>query len=108
MINTEILNEIKCIQESEYARKSDKQLISYELLSQLNRGKNKGVQPMAFKIFNENKKRKLSIESILEIRKKYNPYVYGKKRLAVEYGVSVSAIYKILKGQIWKNNLTSF
>ena len=40
---------------------------------------------------------KLSIEKIMEIRKKYNPYVYGKLRLAKEYGVSKTLIHKILK-----------
>jgi hypothetical protein len=40
--------------------------------------------------------RKLSIDKILEIRKKYNPYVYGKLRLAMEYGVS-----KTLKNKKW-------
>ena len=97
MNNKIVLQELKKIQESEYAKKSDKQLISYEILSELHKGKNVGIQPIAFKIFNENRKRKLSIDKILEIRKKYNPYVYGKLRLAKEYGVSKTLIHKILK-----------
>ena len=96
MNNKVVLQELKKIQESEYAKKSDKQLISYEILSELQKGKNVGIQPIAFKIFNENRKRKLSIDKILEIRKKYNPYVYGKLRLAKEYGVSKTLIHKIL------------
>ena len=96
MINQVVLTEIKKIQDSDYAKKSDKQLISYEILSELHKGKNMGIQPIAFKIFNENRKRKLSNDQILEIRKKYNPYVYGKLRLANEYGVSKSLIHKIL------------
>jgi DNA invertase Pin-like site-specific DNA recombinase len=55
-----------------------------------------GIQPIAFKIFNENRKKKLSNDQISEIRKKYNPYVYGKLRLAKEYGVSKTLIHKIL------------
>jgi hypothetical protein len=55
-----------------------------------------GLQPIAFRIFNENRIRKLSNNQILEIRKKYNPYVYGKLRLAKEYGVSKTLIHKIL------------
>ena len=55
-----------------------------------------GIQPIAFKLFNDNKTRKLSIDKILEIRRKYNPYVYGKLRLAKEYGVSKTLIHKIL------------
>jgi len=96
MNNKVVLQELKKIQESEYAKKSDKQLISYEILSELHKGKNVGIQPIAFKIFNENRKRKLSIDKILEIRKKYNPYVYGKLRLAKEYGVSKTLIHKII------------
>jgi hypothetical protein len=96
MINQVILTEIKKIQDSDYAKKTDKQLISYEILSELHKGKNMGIQPIAFKIFNENRIRKLSNDQILEIRMKYNPYVYGKLRLAKEYGVSKTLIHKIL------------
>jgi hypothetical protein len=96
MIDQFVLTEIKKIQDSDYAKKTDKQLISYEILSELHKGKNLGIQPIAFKIFNENRIRKLSIDQILEIRMKYNPYVYGKLRLAKEYGVSKTLIHKIL------------
>jgi hypothetical protein len=96
MNNKVVLQELKKIQESEYAKKSDKQLMSYEILSELHKGKNMGIQPIAFKLFNDNRTRKLSIDKILEIRKKYNPYVYGKLRLAKEYGVSKTLIHKIL------------
>jgi hypothetical protein len=96
MINQVVLKEIKKIQDSDYAKKTDKQLISYEILSELHKGKNMGLQPIAFRIFNENRIRKLSNNQILEIRKKYNPYVYGKLRLAKEYGVSKTLIHKIL------------
>jgi len=101
MNNKAVLEELKKIQESEYAKKSDKQLISYEILSELHKGKNNGIQPVAFKIFNENRTRKLTIEKILEIRKKYNPYVYGKLRLAKEYGVSKTLIHKIINKQYY-------
>jgi DNA invertase Pin-like site-specific DNA recombinase len=96
MINQVVLTQIKKIQDSDYAKKTDKQLISYEILSELHKGKNMGIQPIAFKIFNENRKKKLSNDQISEIRKKYNPYVYGKLRLAKEYGVSKTLIHKIL------------
>jgi hypothetical protein len=96
MINQVVLTQIKKIQDSDYAKKTDKQLISYEILSELHKGKNMGIQPIAFKIFNENRIRKLSNDQILEIRMKYNPYVYGKLRLAKEYGVSKTLIHKIL------------
>ena len=96
MTNKNILEELKKIENSDFAKKSDKQLISYEILSELHKGKNMGIQPIAFKIFNENRKRKLSIDKIIEIKKKYNPYVYGKLRLAKEYGVSKTLIHKII------------
>jgi hypothetical protein len=97
MINSDLLKEINSIQQSEFAKKSDKQLNSYEILAQLKKGENKGIQPQAFKFFNDNRKRKLSVELIEEIKNKYNPYVYGKLRLAKEYGVSKSLIHKLLK-----------
>jgi DNA invertase Pin-like site-specific DNA recombinase len=100
MIDKVVLNEIKKIQDSDFAKKTDKQLMSYEILSELHKGKNMGIQPIAFKIFNDNRTRKLSIDKILEIKKKYNPYVYGKLRLAKEYGVSKTLIHKILKNNI--------
>jgi hypothetical protein len=99
MNNKVVLQELEKIQESEYAKKSDKQLMSYEILSELYKGKNIGIQPIAFQLFNENRTRKLSIDNILEIRRKYNPYVYGKLRLAKEYGVSKTLIHKILSKQ---------
>ena len=37
MINQVVLTEIKKIQDSDYAKKSDKQLISYEILSELHK-----------------------------------------------------------------------
>jgi hypothetical protein len=100
MIDKVVLNEIKKIQDSDFAKKTDKQLMSYEILSELHKGKNIGIQPIAFQLFNENRTRKLSIDKILEIRRKYNPYVYGKLRLAKEYGVSKTLIHKILKNNI--------
>jgi hypothetical protein len=45
---------------------------------------------------------KLNWEQVMEIRKKYQPYVYGKARLAEEFNVSTSVVYRILKGKSWK------
>jgi DNA invertase Pin-like site-specific DNA recombinase len=99
-----IQEEIKRIQSSSYAKKTDKQLISYELLSELHKQQYQGLQPLALVKYNdsENRRTKLNKEQVLEIRRKYNPYVYGKKKLAIEYGVSVSVIYRIIKGVMWK------
>lgn len=101
----EIQKEITKIQKSVYAKKTDKQLMSYEMLSELHKKQYQGIQPLALKKYNdsENRKTKLNKAQVREIRGKYNPHVYGKKRLAVEYDVSVSVIFRIIKGLMWKN-----
>ena len=102
----QIQEEIDKIQSSPFSKKTDKQLLSYDLLSELHRQKYQGLQPLALAKYNdsENRKTKLNKQKVNEIRKKYNPYIYGKKRLAIEYGVSVTVIYKILKGKMWKTS----
>ena len=101
-----IQSEIKKVGSSSFAKKSDKQLMSYEILSELHKSQYKGIQPLALVKYNdsENRKTKLNKEQVREIRRKYNPHVYGKKRLAIEYGVSVSVIYRIVKGLMWKTS----
>ena len=101
-----IQSEIKKIESSSFAKKSDKQLMSYEILSELYKNQYQGVQPLALVKYNdsENRKTKLNKAQVREIRRKYNPHVYGKKRLAIEYGVSVSVIYRIIKGLMWKTS----
>jgi hypothetical protein len=105
MDNKSIQEEIEKIQSSPFSKKTDKQLISYDILSQLYKEQYKGIQPLALVKYNDtdNRKTKLTKEKVQEIRRKYNPYVYGKKRLAIEYGVSVSVIYRIIKRVMWKN-----
>lgn len=104
MRNERIKEELERIQKAEYARKSDAQLWAYEQLSQLQRSKLKGEQPESLKKYNSTSNRncKLTPKMVKEIKRKYNPYVYGKQRLAREYGVSTSVIYRILKGLSWK------
>lgn len=87
-----------------FARKTDKQLWSYEYLSELHKSRCNGKQPSALQIFNnvENRKCKLTKKIVREIREKYKPNVYGKLRLAQEYGVSKTLIHKIIKGDSWK------
>ncbi len=101
-----IQTEIKKIESSSFAKKSDKQLMSYEILSELHKNQYQGIQPLALVKYNdsENRKTKLNKVQVREIRRKYNPHVYGKKRLAIEYGVSVSVIYRIIKGLMWKTS----
>ena len=101
-----IQSEIKKIELSSFAKKSDKQLMSYEILSELHKNQYQGIQPLALVKYNdsENRKTKLNKAQVREIRRKYNPHIYGKKRLAIEYGVSVSVIYRIVKGLMWKTS----
>ena len=106
MDTKKIQDEINKVQKSLFATKTDKQLLAYEMLSELHKQKYQGLQPLALAKYNdsENRKTKLNKQKVNEIRKKYNPYIYGKKRLAIEYGVSITVIYKILIGQMWKTS----
>lgn len=100
----QIQEEIDKIQSSPLSKKTDKQLLSYDLLSELHKQKYQGKQPLALVLYNnsENRRTKLTKNDVREIRRKYNPHIYGKKRLSIEYGVSVSVIYRIIKGVMWK------
>ena len=44
---TKIQNELKKIESSSFAQKSDKQLMSYEILSELHENQYQGIQPLA-------------------------------------------------------------
>ena len=101
-----IQQELDKIKLAPYARKTDKQLISYEELSQLHKIKCGGKQPSMLVKYNLpiNRKCKLSIEQVSEIRSKYVPNVYGKKKLGIEYGVSTSVIYRIINRESWKDD----
>lgn len=96
--------EVSKVSESGFARKTDKQLWSYQELSDRYYSVNKRKQPSSLVKFNApgNRMCKLTKQQVKEIRKKYIPHVYGKKRLAIEYAVSPSVILRILKGNSWK------
>ena len=100
-----IQEEINKIEKAPFAKKTDKQLMAWDILSELYKQQYNGVQPLALVKYNdsENRRTKLTKDKVREIRRKYNPHIYGKKRLAIEYGVSVSVIYRIIKGSMWKN-----
>jgi hypothetical protein len=100
-----IQEELKKIQSSPYAKRTDIQLAAYETLSLLHKCKNRGIQPEALIKYNSHLKRccKLNSEKVMEIRNKYVPFQYGKQKLAREYGVSTSVIYRIVKRRAWKN-----
>ena len=83
---------------------TNEQIESYKKLSNIKKELYKGKQPEVLKVYNDPTKRKckLTKEQVERIRKKYIPNVYGKKRIAIEYGVSTSVIYRIVRNKVWK------
>ena len=104
MTRDEIQEELRRIAQASYAHKSDKQLLANDLLHELYKGRNAGVQAKDLIKYNNslNRQCKLTPEQVNQIRTKYVPHVYGKKRIAEEYGVSTTLVYRILKGTAWK------
>ena len=105
MDTKKIQEEINKIHVAPFSKKSDKQLIAYDALSTLHKQKYAGLQPIPLVKYNksENRKTKLSKEDVITIRGKYNPHIYGKKRLAKEFGISVSLVHKIINKLKWKD-----
>jgi len=99
-----IQQEVSRVWDTSFARKTDKQLISYQELSERYQAEYRGIQPRALVKYNKpvNRKCKLTVEQVNTIRSKYIPHVYGKDRLAKEFGVSKSVILRILRGKSWK------
>lgn len=99
-----IQREVSKVWNADYAMKTDKQLMSYQELSDLYKSECRGIQPPALAKYNQpaNRKCKLTQEQVLAIRNKYIPHVYGKVRLAQEYNVSASVILRILRGKSWR------
>ena len=104
MDTKKIQEELNKIHAAPFSKKSDKQLIAHDILSTLHKQKYAGLQPIALVKYNksENRKTKLSKEDVIAIRGKYNPHIYGKKRLAKEFGISVSLVHKIINRLKWK------
>ena len=99
-----IQREVSKVWKADYAKKTDKQLMSYQDLSDRYRSECGGNQPPALAKYNSsaNRKCKLTAAQVRSIRNKYIPHVYGKVRLAQEFGVSTSVILRILRGESWK------
>lgn len=99
-----IQSEVSKVWDADFAKKTDKQLISYQELSDFYKSQCRGIQPPALAKYNlpVNRKCKLTAEQVRCIRNKYVPHVYGKSRLAKEYCVSHSVILRILRGESWK------
>lgn len=51
----------------------------------------------------KNPNSKLNVRQVTAIRKVYEGGKSSHRKLSLKYGVSTTAIYKILKGQTWKN-----
>ena len=94
-----IQTEVDKVGKSTFAKKTDKQLLSYEILSEFHKSKNNGSQPNSLVRYNSRAERqcKLTLDQVAEIIKKYNPHIHGKYLLAKEFGVSPNTIYKVIK-----------
>jgi hypothetical protein len=87
-----------------FMNRTDAQIYGQIKLSEMYLDRYQGVQPSSLEMYNDPKYRKckLTMDQALEIRQKYIPGEYGKKRLAAEYGVCKSVITRILNNQSWK------
>jgi hypothetical protein len=96
--------ELERVLDSPFMNRTDAQIEGQIKLSEIYRDRYQGVQPSSLEKFNDPQYRKckLTMNQAVEIRQKYVPGEYGKKRLAAEYGVSKSVITRILKNQSWK------
>lgn len=105
MDTKKIQEELNKINNSSFSKFSDKQLQKFDELSNKYKIKYAGIQPVELSKFNkyQNRKTKLKEEEIISIRSKYNPYIYGKKKLAKEFGISVSLVHQIIHRLRWKN-----
>lgn len=99
-----IQTEVDKVSRVSFAHKTDPQLWSYQELSDRYYLTQEKLQPKVLVKYNKPANRicKLTQQQVNEIRSRYIPHVYGKKRLAIEYGVSPSVILRILKGKSWK------
>lgn len=96
----ELFNQIEdhpCMQ------RTDEQLAGQVKLSCLYQDRYQGSQPESLKEYNlpERRNCKITREQSEEIRRRYSPNAYGKKRLAKEFGVSKAVITRILINQSW-------
>jgi DNA invertase Pin-like site-specific DNA recombinase len=103
----DVQQEINQIMRSTFISLSDKKLEHYQYLSEKFKDLNKGIQAACLKPYNnpDNRTCKLTKEQVEQIRKRYVPNQYGKAKLAREFGVSKSVIYRIIKGISWRSNI---
>jgi hypothetical protein len=96
--------ELDKVMDLPFMNRTDAQIDGQIKLSELYLDRYQGVQPPSLEMYNDPKYRKckLTMDQAIEIRQKYVPGEYGKKRIAAEYGVSKSVITRILNNQSWK------
>ena len=65
-----IQEQLKKIEDSSFAKKTDKQLMAWDILSELYKQQYQGIQPLALVKYNdsENRKTKLTKEQVLRLR----------------------------------------
>jgi hypothetical protein len=98
-----IQEEIDKLIASPISKKSDKQLIANDAKSADYKQRFKDKAPEGILMYHSSgiKHSKLTKLQAIEIRSKYLPNIYGKRRLAKEYNVSVALITKIIDRKIW-------
>ena len=99
-----IQEELDKLKTSQIAQKSDRQLIANDAKSADYKQRFKDKAPDGILAYHKSgiKQSKLTQLQVNEIRSKYLPNIYGKRKLAKEYNVSVALITKIIDGKIWK------
>jgi hypothetical protein len=90
---------------SPITKKSDRQLIANDAKSADYKQRFKDKAPDGILAYHKSgiKNSKLTQLQADEIRSKYLPNIYGKRRLAKEYNVSVALITKIIDRKIWND-----
>lgn len=100
-----IQEEIDKLIASPISKKSDRQLIANDAKSADYKQRFKDKAPEGILIYHKSssKQTKLTQLQANEIRSKYLPNIYGKRKLAKEYNVSVTLITKIIDRKIWND-----
>jgi hypothetical protein len=104
MNNEQLQKELDALKASHVSKLSDAQLSAInDAMARHGPEMEKKVSTAPRQRSSGNRKKKLTANQAQEIREKYIPYVYGRKRLSEEYGVSEMTILKLLRNQIFKS-----
>jgi hypothetical protein len=90
---------------SPISKRSDRQLIANDAKSTEYRERFKNKPPEGILAYHKSGKHQSKLTQLHadEIRSKYLPNIYGKRKLAKEYNVSVALITKIIDRKIWND-----